>query len=241
MKLKIIIISVIAFIFCSCGSYNHNENSIGYSLFCPEGGYKVVFVAPVDPVDENFDYDGDEKIIATFNARGYCVAAMHGLAETNGSLWAREQWGRMLADLRYRGYDDFYYWAYSRGNLQTFNFVADHPDAVKAIAGFVPAMNVRSWPGIEYVPYMFGIELEELPIYEPYLSPYKRGYIFNALNIPVLIIAGSEDDVTPFDDNALLFSLEYPRATIIKIEGVGHGVDIYEYMDTVIDFFDAHA
>ena len=94
---------------------------------------------------------------------------------------------------------------FSRGGLYAFNFALSYPEYVEKIYLDAPVLDMRTWPP------KGSVEREQL--YNEYTLTEETLAYFNghpienlkeffALNIPLLLIAGGEDEVVPFEKNS---------------------------------------
>lgn len=94
---------------------------------------------------------------------------------------------------------------FSRGGLYAFNFTLFYPGCVEKIYLDAPVLDLKTWPpkgSIEQ-----GQMFEEYGLNEETLKVFKGNPIDNlkeffGLAIPLLIIAGGQDEVVPFEKNA---------------------------------------
>lgn len=144
---------------------------------------------------------------------------------------------------------------FSRGGLYAFNFALKYPQCVKSVYLDAPVLDLRSWPRTDskfneldlhaQVMREYGFSSEnQFKNYEKY--PVQMLGEYFALNIPTLLVAGSDDTTVSYRENSQKM-LEYSIANGAKLTfyiklGADHhphsfgnvgGIDMYgrEYPD----------
>lgn len=132
---------------------------------------------------------------------------------------------------------------FSRGGLYAFNFALSHPEYVNKIYLDAPVMCLRSWPP-EGSP-------QRMEVYKEYsLTPETLEHFcdnpidnlaeFFSHGIPVMLVAGDEDEIVPFEENSKImldFALErsYDIKYVIK-PNCKHHPHSLEDVSLIIDF-----
>ena len=122
-----------------------------------------IAVAGID-VGESFGSPEGRRIYSAFHAK---LVADHGLAE-KACLLAR-----------------------SRGGLMLYNWAAENPDKVAAIAGIYPVCDLRTYPGIEKASKAYGMSPERLQQLLPLHNPVNRLAPLAAAGVPIFHIHGT--------------------------------------------------
>ena len=94
---------------------------------------------------------------------------------------------------------------FSRGGLYAFNFAVAYPEFVDKVYLDAPVLDLKTWPpkgsveqGQMFLEY--GLNEETLQTFKG--NPIDKLKSFFDLSIPLLIVAGGQDEVVSFDKNA---------------------------------------
>ncbi|HSP42058.1 MAG TPA: hypothetical protein VLO11_04245, partial [Luteolibacter sp.] len=136
--------------------------------------------------------------------------------------------------------------ARSRGGLMHYNWAAEHPDKVAAIAGIYPVGNPASWPGLARASAAYGMSKEELAGQLADHNPVDRLAPLAKAGIPIFHVHGDNDTVVPLDDNSGLIKQRYDRLggkmTLEIIPDGGHDMKEHWFQnDKLVEFVARHA
>jgi len=136
--------------------------------------------------------------------------------------------------------------ARSRGGLMLYNWAAEHPDSVGAIAGIYPVCNLRSWPGLDKACGAYGLTAAQLDEQSAQHNPIDRLAPLAKAGVPIFHIHGDTDDVVPLPDNSALLASRYRElggSMRLRIPpGQGHNVwDGFFQCQELVEFVFAHA
>ena len=136
--------------------------------------------------------------------------------------------------------------ARSRGGLMLYNWAAEHPESVGAIAGIYPVCNLRSWPGLDRACGAYGLSAEQLDKELAQHNPVDRLAPLARARVPIFHIHGDSDDVVPLPDNSGLLASRYRElggSMRLRIPpGQGHNVwDGFFQCRELVEFVIAHA
>lgn len=92
--------------------------------------------------------------------------------------------------------------ARSRGGLMLYNWAAENPDSVGAIAGIYPVCNIASYPGIARAAGAYHMKPEELEKQLDEHNPIARLAALAKASVPILHIHGDNDKIVPLDLNS---------------------------------------
>ena len=139
----------------------------------------------------------------------------------------------------------------SNGGLIVFGWAFRHPEQVDRIAGTCPALDLRSWPGLDKVvgpesigdpTFGFGkMPLEELQKRLPELNPIDNLKPLADAGVKIFLVHGDEDTTVPLAPNSGEAQRRY-RALggdieVIPVKGLGHspGPGLYD-SQKLLDF-----
>ena len=118
--------------------------------------------------------------------------------------------------------------ARSRGGLMLYNWAAENPDKVAAIAGIYPVCDLRTYPGLEGAAKAYGLEPAEMERLLPLHNPVDRLAPLAKAGVPLLHIHGDADKLVTYPENALVVRDRYQGLggdmTLITAEGQGHNM-----------------
>jgi pimeloyl-ACP methyl ester carboxylesterase len=136
--------------------------------------------------------------------------------------------------------------ARSRGGLMLYNWAAENPQAVAAIAGIYPVGNLASWPGLPRACKAYGLSEAELAAVLTDHNPVDRLAPLAKAGIAIMHLHGDKDTVVPLDQNSGLVKERYDelggRMTLELIQGGGHDMMPHWFESrTLVDFLIRHA
>jgi pimeloyl-ACP methyl ester carboxylesterase len=127
--------------------------------------------------------------------------------------------------------------AQSRGGLNHYVFAAQHPAAVRCIAGIYPVMDFRSYPGLPIAAAAHQISPEEFAARLPENNPIDLLRPLAQAGIPILHLHGDRDTLVPRDVNSRVAAERYQALggdmTLVTVPGKGH--------QEVAEFFESTA
>lgn len=129
----------------------------------------------------------------------------------------------------------------SRGGLMHYNWAAEHPDKVRAIAGIYPVGNLASWPGLAKAAPAYGMSAAELEKQLVSNNPVDRLAPLAKARIPILHVHGDKDGTVPLEQNSGLIHERYKALdgdmTLVVIPGGGHDMNPHWFQNQqVVDF-----
>ncbi|MFZ4387821.1 MAG: alpha/beta fold hydrolase, partial [Chthoniobacterales bacterium] len=143
---------------------------------------------------------------------------------------------------------------FSRGGLFALNWAARNPDKVAALYLDAPVCDFKSWPGgkgkakcspgdWESCLNLYGLSEEESLSYP--LNPVDNLKKIAEAKIPIIAVAGDEDDVVPMEENINLVEKRYRelggKIEVIVKPGVGHHPHSLTDPTPVVAFLLEHA
>ena len=134
----------------------------------------------------------------------------------------------------------------SRGGLMLYNWAAEHPEWVGAIAGIYPVCNLRSWPGLDKACGAYDLTAAQLEVQLAQHNPIDRLAPLAKAGVPIFHIHGGADDVVPLKDNSALLASRYRElggSMRLRIPpGQGHNVwDGFFQCQELVEFVITHA
>ena len=137
---------------------------------------------------------------------------------------------------------------FSRGGLYAVNYAAAYPEKVRALYLDAPVLDIFSWPGgfgkgvgapaeWEQCKKIYGITDNDRKTFRD--NPLDKADTLLEHHIPIVLVAGDQDETVPFDENGKLLYAEYMCRDgvihcIIK-KGVGHHPHSLEVPDEIVD------
>lgn len=116
--------------------------------------------------------------------------------------------------------------ARSRGGLMLYNWAAENPDKVAAIAGLYPVGDLTSWPGLQKASKAYGMDAEALGEQLAKHNPVDRLAPIAKARVPILHLHGDNDSVVPLEENSALLYERYQKLggpmQLLVIPGGGH-------------------
>ena len=116
--------------------------------------------------------------------------------------------------------------ARSRGGLMLYNWAAENPESVAAIAGIYPVGDLTSWPGTARAGTAYGLSEAEIAEQLTQHNPIDRLAPLAKAGVPIMHIHGDQDSVVPLDRNSGAIKKRYDalggRMTLEVIKGGGH-------------------
>jgi len=130
----------------------------------------------------------------------------------------------------------------SNGGIMATNWAVRFPHQVERILYLYPALDMRSWPGLEKAYEMRGgtsmgydMSYEEFTSRLWQFNPVEQAAALAADGIKILSLHGTADTLVPFETNTLQFYNRYIAAgagnmSYITLPGIGHGssAPVYE-------------
>lgn len=203
-----------------------------------------VWYAPTLP---NLPEARERWMFERFLAAGIAVAGID-VGESYGSPQGRAGFSALYHELvERRGFSRKpCLLARSRGGLMLYNWAAEHPESVGAIAGIYPVCNLRSWPGLERACGAYGVSAEQLDKQLAQHNPVDRLAPLAKAGVPIFHIHGDSDDVVPLLDNSALLASRYRElggSMRLRIPpGQGHNVwDGFFQCTELVEFVITHA
>lgn len=131
--------------------------------------------------------------------------------------------------------------ARSRGGLMLYNWAAEHPENVAAIAGIYPVGNLTSWPGLPRAAAAYGISPDELASQLAVHNPVDRLAPIARARIPIFHLHGDKDVTVPLEKNSGLLKERYDKLggqmTLEIIPGGGHDMNAHWFQNPgLVDF-----
>ncbi len=118
--------------------------------------------------------------------------------------------------------------ARSRGGLMLYNWAADHPASVSAIAGIYPVCNLISYPGLNVAHGAYHLTEAQLKEQITKYNPIDRLAGLAAARVPIYHIHGDSDTVVPLEANSGELARRYQQLggpmTLKVIPGQGHNM-----------------
>ncbi len=134
----------------------------------------------------------------------------------------------------------------SRGGLMLYNWAAENPSRVAAIAGIYTVCDLRSYPGLDKACGAYGMTAAELAARLVENNPVDRLAPLAKAGVPILHVHGDADTVVPLEKNSGEVARRYRqlggRMRLIEVPGKGHQVcpEFFECQE-LVDFVIAHA
>lgn len=131
--------------------------------------------------------------------------------------------------------------ARSRGGLMLYNWAAENPQSVAAIAGVYPVTNLASWPGLAKAAPAFGVTEGDLSAALARHNPVDRVEPLARAGIPIFHLHGDEDTVVPLETNSALLKQRYEHlggSMVLRIiPGGGHDMKEHWFQSQeLVDF-----
>lgn len=119
---------------------------------------------------------------------------------------------------------------FSRGGLYAFNFAVAYPEFVDKVYLDAPVLDLKTWPRSDSAEQLqmleeYGLTREALVSFHG--NPIDKLDLFFTLGIPLMVIAGGQDEIVSFKENAGLL-IKYCKekgieiVSIIKENGLHH-------------------
>lgn len=116
--------------------------------------------------------------------------------------------------------------ARSRGGLMLYNWAAENPQSVAAIAGIYPVGDLTSWPGLNKAAPAYGLGEAGLAAQLAKHNPIDRLEPIAKARIPIFHLHGDKDGTVPLEKNSGLIKQRYEKLggemTLELIPGGGH-------------------
>ena len=136
--------------------------------------------------------------------------------------------------------------ARSRGGLMLYNWAAEHPESVAAIAGIYPVCNLASYPGLAKACGAYDLTGPELAAHLSEHNPTERLSALAKAKVPLLHLHGDKDEIVPLDQNSSLLAERYRQhggeMRLIIFPGQGHNYwPGWFQSQELVDFVISHA
>ncbi|MCE5325587.1 MAG: prolyl oligopeptidase family serine peptidase [Planctomycetaceae bacterium] len=134
----------------------------------------------------------------------------------------------------------------SRGGLMLYNWAAENPDCVGAIAGIYPVCNLASWPGLDKACGAYALTEKQLAAALKAHNPIDRLAPLAAAGVPLFHIHGDVDELVPLEANSGELAQRYQKlGGLVKLlipKGQGHNMwqGFFQCQD-LVNFVIAHA
>jgi pimeloyl-ACP methyl ester carboxylesterase len=178
---------------------------------------------------------------------GIAVAGID-VGETYANPEARERYWTFYreAKTRFRLTEEVCLLAQSRGGLNHYMFAAQHPEAVRCIAGIYPVMDLRSYPGLAKAAAAYHISEDELGARLAQNNPIDRLEPLARARIPILHLHGDRDKLVPLAANSTAAGARYRvlggEMTVVTVPEKGHE-EVPEFFESpvLLEFLLRHA
>lgn len=134
----------------------------------------------------------------------------------------------------------------SRGGLMLYNWAAENPTRVAAIAGIYTVCDLRSYPGLDKACAAYGMSASDLGARISDHNPIDRLAPLAKAGVPILHVHGDSDTVVPLEKNSAELARRYGalggKMRLIVVPGKGHEVcpEFFQCQE-LVDFVIAHA
>lgn len=131
--------------------------------------------------------------------------------------------------------------ARSRGGLMLYNWAAEHPDCVGAVAGIYPVCNLASWPGLNRAARAYEMSAVQLEAELHKHNPIDRLAPLAKAGVPIFHLHGDADRVVPLEGNTAILAERYRvlggPITVEVIAGGGHDLNRHWFeSETLLGF-----
>lgn len=191
---------------------------------------KMPWVLYAPTFHERLPNERDEGwMMRRFLAKGIAIAGVD-VGESYGSPAGREIYTALYQKLinDYQCDTKACLLARSRGGLMLFNWAADHPDKVRAIAGIYPVCNLLSYPGLAKACGAYGLSEDQLEASLSQHNPIDRLQPLAKAGVPIFHIHGDVDKVVPLKKNSQIIADRYRELggsmTLQVPKGQGHNM-----------------
>ena len=191
---------------------------------------------------------GEEKwMFEKFTAAGIAVAGIdvgESMGNPQGRAWFTALYQELVSNRSLSPRPCLL--ARSRGGLMLYNWAAEHPDKLAAIAGIYPVCNPASWPGLARTSAAYGISEQAFAAQLADHSPIERLGPLAKAGIPIFHLHGDNDTVVPLNENSGLLKQRYDslggKMTLDIIPGGGHDMNRHWFQsDKLVEFVIRHA
>lgn len=134
----------------------------------------------------------------------------------------------------------------SHGGLIAYGWAFRNPTCVERIVGICPATDFRSWPSLPNVINFpakglgYNLTLDELSARVTEFNPIDNLEPLAKAGVKILHIHGDKDELVPMSANSTELANRYHNlggsATIVVLEGLGHGGKVLYQSRPLIDF-----
>jgi len=182
-----------------------------------------------------------------FLTAGIAVAGID-VGESYGSPQGRVQFSALYNELvERRGFSrQPCLLARSRGGLMLYNWAAEHPQSVAAIAGIYPVCDLSRWPGLNRACSAYGMSAQQLGEQLEAHNPIDRLAPLAAAGVPIFHIQGDSDKVVPLEAHSAVVARRYRdlggSMRLRVVPGQGHNMwSGFFQCRELVDFVIAHA
>lgn len=136
--------------------------------------------------------------------------------------------------------------ARSRGGLMHYNWAAENPGSVAAIAGIYPVGNLASWPGLAKANGAYGLSVADLEAQLASHNPIDRLAPLANAGVPLMHIHGDNDKTVPLNHNSGMIKERFDQLggmmTLEVIKGGGHDMNPDWFQNRkLVDFMILHS
>ncbi len=114
----------------------------------------------------------------------------------------------------------------SRGGLQGYDWLSEHPQAASCIAGIYPVGDLTNYPGLEKAAPAYGMTVEDLQAHLSENNPIDLLAPLVGAGIPIMHLHGDNDMVVPIEVSSQVVHDRYTamggEMTLQVIHGQGH-------------------
>ncbi len=208
-------------------------------------GKPWVWYAPT--LGKNLPGNAEQWMFDRLLVKGIAIAGID-VGESNGNPQGRAAFEKLYVELTTRrGFSAKpVLLARSRGGLMLYNWAAEHPQSVGAVAGIYPVCNLASWPGLKKAAPAYNLTPEELQDQLPQHNPIDRLEPLAKARVPIMHLQGDKDHLVPHEHNTALLAQRYEKLggpiTVELIPGGGHDLKPHWFTSqTLVDFMIRHA
>lgn len=172
-------------------------------------------------------------IAAGVAVAGVEVGETYGSPETRAQFWSFYQDARRQFPLA----EKVCLLAQSRGGLNHYLFAAEHPAAVRCIAGIYTVMDLQSYPGLAKAAAAYHVSEDKLSSHLADHNPVDRLAPLARAGIPLFHLHGDRDKLVPLEANSGLAAERYRtlggEMTLVTVPGKGHE-EVKEFFESTV-------
>jgi pimeloyl-ACP methyl ester carboxylesterase len=184
-----------------------------------------------------------QKILAA----GIAIAGID-VGESMGNSTGIKQYSFLYSELvTKRGFSKYpTLLARSRGGLMLYNWAAENPKKVAAIAGIYPVVDLLSYPGIEKAAVAYGLSVGQLTKKLKRVNPVSHLKPLAKARVPIMNLHGDIDQTVPVEKNSGEIVRQYKKyggnITLLIQKGQGHNMwEGFFHSDEFVDFIITHS